>query len=51
MSLNRAQWVEMWEAISRIEERISYRSISDFSMITDIAKIKKLIQEVIGQME
>lgn len=53
MSLTREQWVEMWKSIKKIEAQ-SYGLISEAKkkiILAEVKKIKKQIQEVIGQME
>lgn len=55
MSLTKAEWVEMWETIKRLEDCI-YEGIPPHSgyrksAIKQVKKIKKQIQSVIGQME
>lgn len=57
MSLTRNEWVEMWESVKTIEDRIRLipriRSMDcpRTEIEIQVNKIKKQIQSVIGQME
>lgn len=56
MSLTRNEWEEMWESIKRIEQMATItlnrlRKIHILAIDTEVVKIKKQIQSVIGQME
>jgi hypothetical protein len=55
MSLTRAEWEEIWELVAGLERDSDYlhfvrRDVSD-RMKRRCARIKVLIQSVIGQME
>ena len=55
MSLTRAQWLELWDAIDKLDRYVfdgipphsGYRKAAR----EEIRRIKQLIQSVIGQME
>ena len=54
MSLTRAQWVNMWESIKRIEaltKNLNYNAIKREQVRNEVDHIKGLIEQVIGQME
>lgn len=56
MSLTRKEWEEMWEAIEKIQDAYDNNAIFPHSgyrgsVRIAIKTIKKLIQQVIGQME
>lgn len=48
MSLTKEQWIEMWEAIKRIEYQAKENRIA---LRKDREVIKQMIQSVIGKME
>lgn len=53
MSLNRAQWEDMWENIKKVE-KLAYRlpsAIERQRLLNIVERIKNQIQSVIGQME
>jgi len=53
MSLNKEQWIEMWNSVCAIEAQAKglISTLKKQRILAEIAKLKKLIQEVIGQME
>lgn len=54
MSLTRAQWIEMWDSIKRIEDtaqKFLKAEPTKSAIKYEVGKIKVLIQFVIGQME
>lgn len=55
MSLTRTQWLELWDAIDKLD-RYVYEGIPPHSGYrkaarAQVARIKKLVESVIGQME
>ena len=56
MSLKRDQWIDMWEAVMRIEHIVDEFIAPQYThqrhaAKKDLKEIQKLIQSVIGQMK
>jgi hypothetical protein len=59
MSLTRAQWIDMWRSVRKIEKYITEREIprtevfgkkNREEVVNEIEKVQDLIESVIGQM-
>lgn len=55
MSLTREQWLEMWRNAKKIENTCIGNTLIDSvarqRILNNIARIKELIQSVVGQLE
>ena len=55
MSLNRDEWAKMWESIKTIERLNDYQYFRNEIVFNKVKKevnlLKKLVQQVVGQME